>query len=244
MGGTNITSAKLLLGTLWLTLLQGCASTNLPSESLAEGVRLSAEEQELRTAVSQQRIAEGAAEGCVSTGAGSALLGLITGGSTRQIIESAAEGCLIGGIVGAAAGYYVDARAQAYANDQLRLNAIADAAQKDVARYEQLISATRKLIRKEERRIAALQGQTDAAQAEIRSRKQRLAVQRDNIALLEGQLDEIDGNIQTIASDRKALENKGIDTTKLAAKQKSLEQKKKSIERQMAQLKSLYENTV
>jgi hypothetical protein len=243
MRGTNVISAKLLLGTLWLALLSGCASTNPQLETAQEDIRLSPEEKALRAAVTRQRVAEGAAQGCISTGAGSALLGLIGGASPRQILENAAHGCLVGGIVGAAAGYYVDARAQEYANDQLRLNAMANAAEKDVARYDELISATRNLIRQEKRRINALEGQTQAAQAEIRSREQRLAVQRKNVALLEGQLDEIDGNIQTIASDRKALEKKGVDTTRLAAKQNSLEQKKKDIERQVAQLKSLYKDT-
>lgn len=224
--------------------LVGCATGStgsLSAFSPPSNPNLTPAEQELRANVRQQRVLESAAIGCLATGGITAMVNLMAGADTDQTVRDAAIGCVAGGVVGAAAGAYVDARAQSFADEQQRLAALSNAAREDAQRYHRLNVATQQLIDEEKVRIAAAKKQAAGTQVAIAEQQSLLAKQQENLKLLESQKAELEGNVQTIAQDEQTLASQGSDASALEADRLAMEREHDELDKRIVVLKDMYQ---
>jgi hypothetical protein len=209
---------------LVLVALAACSGNDLGDAPLAppDNKHLSLAEQKLRDSVRKDRQMEGAVTGCVTGGLLGGVLKAVTGGSTQDVVKTAVVGCVVGGVIGAAWGSYVDARAQQYANQQELVGKLTAAAKDDVARYQKVNAALRKLIDEERARIGKVGDTKAKVKAEIAKGQEAAEARKTTIRQLEAKLAEIDDNIKTIDADQAELAKKGIDTAALNAPKQGL----------------------
>lgn len=235
-------SPRLILAFTVTIVIAGCAAgsgdapqlgLNAPDQS-----HLSPTERELRAQVRQERQLESAAVGCIVVGVGSGLIPLLTG-DTRQALANATVGCIGGGAIGLAYGSYVDARAQAYANEQEQVARMTVAAQEDVIRYKRINLTTQKLIDEQKRLIAQISQNQGNAMQTAADRERRNTANAETIRDLEKQLEEMDGNVKTIEADIPTLAAKGINTAALESQKKALVAQKSQLSKKVAVFKSI-----
>jgi len=141
---------------LVVALLAGCVTTPLGRSSqplTPEEERLRAQADDFNVTVSQAAIA-----GAVIGG----ILGALLNRNNRA--AGAAAGVLAGGAFGAAGGYYVAQRKQAYANEQARLNGMINDVDADNQRLTAFISNTRSVFAKNKAELEEMEIQIAAGQ--------------------------------------------------------------------------------
>lgn len=237
-----------LVGVLALSLLapfalSACNGTDVGDDPLSLGPpdnkHLSVTEQKLRDTVRKDRQVEGAVAGCLTAGIVGGVIKAFSGASSQAVAKTAAAGCLVGGVVGVAWGSYVDARAQEYANEQERLSKMTAAARDDVARYQRVNAALRKLIDEERARIAKVGDKKAKVKQEIAQGEEAAAARNATIRQLEAKLAEIDDNIKTIEADQAELSKNGVNTAVLNAPKQGLRTERTKLSAGIVTLKQL-----
>lgn len=245
MSALRVVSVARALSTLIVALgLAGCASGTTGSVSpfaAPDNSHLSPAERELRASVRDRRILEAVATGCLATGGMTLAWNLVTGASAETMARDAAIGCFAGGVVGAAYGAYVDARAQSYADEQSRIAALQRAAQADLDHYRKLNAATENLIAEERTRIAEAKAQQAAAEAAVAGTEAEAARRDDILKLLSSARAEVDGNIQTMDGDRQELVQRGVDVAVLDPERAALAHERDELDKRIEVLKEIYQ---
>jgi hypothetical protein len=241
----RIASARrAVAGAVTLSLvLSACSGNELGDDPLSlsapDNKHLSLAEQKLRETVRKDRQVEGAVTGCVTAGILSGVFKAVTGGSSQDVVKTAAVGCLVGGVVGAAWGSYVDARAQEYANQQEQIAKLTAAARDDVVRYQRMNAALRKLIDEERARIGKAGAKKAKVKQDIAKSEEAAAARKATIRQLEAKLAEIDDNIKTIEADQAELGKKGVNTASLNAPKQGLRAERTKLSASIVTLKQL-----
>lgn len=235
---------RALVGVVSVSLVLGaCNGNDVGDDPLSlnppDNKHLSLAEQKLRETVRKDRQIEGAVTGCLAGGLLGGIFKAVTGGSTEQALKTAAVGCVVGGVVGVAWGSYVDARAQEYANQQELIAKLTAAARDDVARYQRVNAALRKLIDEERARIGKARDKKTQAKQEIAMGEEAMAARNTTIRQLEAKLAEIDDNIKTIEADQAELTKKGINTAALNAPKQGLRTERTKLSASIVTLKQL-----
>jgi hypothetical protein len=221
--------------------LSACSGNELGDDPLnpPDSKHLSLTEQKLRDTVRKDRQIEGAVAGCLTGGILGGVFKAVTGGSKQDVLKTAAVGCVVGGVVGVAWGSYVDARAQEYANQQELMGKLTAAAREDVARYQRVNAALRKLIDEERARIGKAGDKKTKVKQEIAASEEAAAARKTTIRQLEAKLAEVDDNIKTIEADQSELAKKGVDTAALNAPKQGLRTERAKLSASIVTLKQL-----
>lgn len=237
------TMASLLIISVFVS---GCMTTGNQQAPQAavqppppEEKNLTAEETALRSHVRQQRVVQSAAAGCMA-GAGVMAVRSILIGQTNNLVRDAAVGCLAGGIVGAATGAYIDARAQNYANDEERISKMTAAARDDATRCRQTNEITKRLIAEQRRKLTALKKQA------AKNQERRIELESENkkgentIALLNKELEQTNGNIATMENDIRELNARQVDTVALKTEHAALIVQRDHLNKNIGEVKRMY----
>jgi DNA repair exonuclease SbcCD ATPase subunit len=221
--------------------LGACSGNDLAGDPLnpPDNKHLSIAEQKLRDSIRKDRQTEGAVAGCLTGGFLGGIVKAVTGGSTQDVVATAAVGCVVGGVIGAAWGSYVDARAQQYANQQELVTKLTAAAREDVARYQRVNAALRKLIDEERARIAKAGDKKAKVKQEIAKGDEAVEARKTTVRQLEAKLAEIDDNIKTIEADQAELTKKGVNTAALNAPKQGLRAERATLNANIGTLKQL-----
>jgi DNA repair exonuclease SbcCD ATPase subunit len=221
--------------------LNACGGNDLAGDPLnpPDNKHLSLSEQKLRDSIRKDRQVEGAVTGCVAGGVLGGVFKAVTGGSKQDVVKTAVAGCVVGGVIGVAWGSYVDARAQEYANQQELVAKLTAAAREDVARYQRVNAALRKLIDEERARITKTGDKKAKVKQEIARTQEEVEARKTTIRQLEAKLAEIDDNIKTIEADQAELTKKGVNTASLNAPKQALRTERSTLSASIGTLKQL-----
>ena len=153
-------------------------------------------------------------QGALVGAAGGALAGwLITDDWT-----GAAGGAAVGGLLGYAAGYYIDTVNQSYANQQEALSTRIGAANQDIARYEQAAADARTVVASHRQKIADLNAQYARQQITADQYSDQVAVIEGDIDALQDLINESSGNVELMDKDIAQLREQGADVGGLVAR--------------------------
>jgi uncharacterized protein HemX len=225
---------SLVASFLVVAMLAGCVTTPSGSSSqplTPEEERLRAQADDFNVTVSQAAIA-----GAVIGG----VLGALLNRNNRA--KGAAVGVMAGGALGAAGGYYVAQRKQAYANEQARLDGMINDVDADNQRLTAFISNTRSVIAKNKAELEEMERQIASGQKKQSDKRALLAkveTNRDTVADALKQLRENEEQYQ-LASNQMSTDT-AADTSEMDAEIRELSNQISQLETQLDSLNQVIE---
>ena len=210
----------------------GCAGSGMDVFQSSSDTNLTPAQKDLRQESQQfkwTRI-EGAAAGAV--------VGALSGLLITKDWKGAAGGAAVGGVLGYAAGYYVDSVNQKYANEQQALNTRIEAANKDIDRYQKAVADARQVVAAHKATIAQLNAEYAKKQITAQQYHDRIATIQGDIGALQSLIKESSANIDVMDKDIASLREKGADVAGLAAKRDALAGERDALQNQLDTLAS------
>jgi outer membrane murein-binding lipoprotein Lpp len=183
-----------------IMLVGGCAATAPARPLTPQEARMRAQSADFK-----RTIAEGVGIGMLAGAATGAGIGAAAYGKDRGqgAIVGAIIGGVMGGIAGGIAGNYYAQKKQAYANEEMRLDAIIADLQAQNTSLAQLVDATRTVVQADQQKLDRIQ--------------QDLAAQRITRAEADRQLAAIDDNRRVLDQTVRDLQKRKSEWLEVAA---------------------------